>query len=442
MTPAALVLHWTVLVYGAADNSCEESFCPDMADLMSALGTPGVEVLAFVDRSPGHSANPHAFGEDFHDSRLYRLTPEGARHVAVDGAREENSGDAATLARAIRWARRTAPSEHFAVVFYSHGNGWKWCPDETDGDALYPAELGAVLEPGDSIDLAVFDVCSMAGVENAYQWRPREAAFGIEVMVATPMAGFPFPWQRVFGRIRDDGAEQSLRPAELTPAAFARLVVSETEAARREELAAGGLEPDERAILEAEAMAALDLGRAAEVKAAVDALARALATWPDGRAALADLRGPTLEPATLHYVGDGPGWAALPYVDAFALAERLAAADDLAVRAAAGEVARAVDALVIASYGLSRYDDHGGFQPGRHGAYVVLPGFDEPQRRPAWSHVRWLHPDPLAGPDAHGGYDWCRDGAAPGDGVVDNWFELLDAWLDDPEGGGSNGYRH
>jgi len=35
------------------------------------------------------------------------------------------------------------------------------------------------------------------------------------------------------------------------------------------------------------------------------------------------------------------------------------------------------------------------------------------------------------------------DGATAGNGVVENWFELMDAWFDEPsveEPGGANGY--
>ena len=103
---------WTVLVYGGSDNDSEESFCPDMADLMDGLGAPGITVLGFVDRSPHYSSNRRALAGDFAGARLFRFTRGGA--VPLDGGDafpelrdggdpEANSGDAATLARAIRW---------------------------------------------------------------------------------------------------------------------------------------------------------------------------------------------------------------------------------------------------------------------------------------------------------------------------------------------------
>jgi hypothetical protein len=51
--------------------------------------------------------------------------------------------------------------------------------------------------------------------------------------------------------------------------------------------------------------------------------------------------------------------------------------------------------------------------------------------------------DELRSQIEEGRYQWCFDGAIPGNGAVENWFELMDAWFDDPKGmhsGGANGY--
>lgn len=443
---------WTILVYGAADNDSEESFCPDMADLMDGLGAPGLTVLGFVDRSPHYSTNGRALKADFADARLFRFTPDGA--VPVEGGAafpeirtgaefEANSGDAATVARAIRWAKEAAPAKHYAVLFYSHGNGSSWCPDETSNDSLYPAELSEVLEERDSLDLVVFDVCSMAGIENAYEWRPQAGRFGVDVVVATPMAGFPFPWMGVFGRL----GEGELAPAALTPERFGRLVVEETERSRKAELEHGGVPPQLVPMVEGEAMACLDLAQAAAVKEQVDRLAVALGAWDAARETLELLVGPSEDPRAMHYMMDGEaGWLTMPYFDLFDLTERLAVSDAPApVREAADAVQSAVDAMVLSSYGLAKYDRYGGFEAGRHGLYLVFPDGDEPDTRHArrWGRFNWYHPQRQSEGESYGSYAWCRDGATPGNGKIENWFELLDAWYDVADDtGGLNGYRY
>ena len=373
---------WTLVVYGGSDNDSEASFCPDMADLMESLDIPGLTVLAFVDRSPKYSSNDRALAGDFSDARLFRLTSQGARRVdggeafpeiGADRGYEANSGDPRTVARVVRWAKATAPAERYGMIFYSHGSGRSWCPDETDGDQLFPAELNAVLEARDSLDLVVFDVCSMAGVENAYQWRPGPDRFGIDVMVATPMAGFPFPWRRILGRL-EDGV------SDLSAAALGRVVVEETERERRAELATGETEGPELLTLRSEAMTCLDLAQAAAAKSAIDRLATALDAWHGAKASLEGLVGTSEDPETMHYMVPGePSWLSMPYFDIYDLAIRIAGLEGAppAVRAAGSEVALTVDAMVIASYGMPDYERFGGFDAGRHGLYIVLPDGDE-----------------------------------------------------------------
>ncbi|MFT5690292.1 MAG: clostripain, partial [Planctomycetota bacterium] len=272
---------WTILVYGASDNSSEESFVPDMHSLMQGLASPGIEVLGFVDRSPEFSNDAIGLGEDFADSRLYRLTSNGPRRVGggehfpeitVDSEYEANSGAVATLRKALRWAKATSPAKRYGVIFYSHGGGWSWCPDDTDGgDQLYPAELTVGLEAQDSLDLMVFDVCLMGGIENAYQWRPREDAFGVDVMLATPMAGYPFPW----GSILENIAAGEIDTADLTAREFGRIIVQVTKAHRTRMQDRSG---EFAQVTRNEAMACYDLSKAAAVKSAVDQLARELAS--------------------------------------------------------------------------------------------------------------------------------------------------------------------
>jgi len=165
---------WTVLVYGASDNDSEHSFVPDLEDLRRGLPPEGVDVVALVDRSPDFSDAPGGFGEDFDDTRLYHVTSAGMTRLAgrselpeitTTSEYEANTGAAATLAKFVRFAKAHHPAEHYALILYSHGCGYAFCPDETSDDRLYSAELTQVLEERDSLDLVVFDVCSMAALE-------------------------------------------------------------------------------------------------------------------------------------------------------------------------------------------------------------------------------------------------------------------------------------
>ena len=104
------------------------------------------------------------------------------------------------------------------------------------------------------------------------------------------------------------------------------------------------------------------------------------------------------------------------------------------VRERAAAVAEVVDYFVISSFGMPGLQ---GFQPDQDGVFIVLPS-------PAGGRFRqfdWYSPNPG---DKRGvaGWAFLRDGATPGNEKVENWFELLDSWLDVDDGeGGSNHYR-
>lgn len=440
--PPAAEPDWTVVFYGASDNDSEQSFVPDMADLIAASRTaPGAQFLFLVDRSPRHSERVGAFEEDFDDTRLFHAALGVVTRLDVgllglggeDGAPlEADTGTAETLAATLRFARERYPARHTALVFYSHGGGYSFCPDETSGDSrLYTAELSEALGEELSVDLLVFDVCSMAAVENAYQWRPGNGRFSARYMVATPNAGFPFPWPRIVAGLgAGDGPP-------LAPEAFGRRIVAQSEVQRREGLSQA---PHMASEIEREAMACLDLGRAATVKQAVDRLAVALAAG-DAKEALEALRGDDELLFTMHYMLPEPErWERMPYFDLFDLARRVVLAASVFHEAsvlAAEEVLQATDALVVESFGLGAYE---GFEPGKNGVHLTFPDGDSRGASGThWSRMRWYGPDRQLEGDAYGAYAWCRDGATRDDGVVQNWFELLDRWFDGA--GDTNGYR-
>ena len=70
---------WTILLYGAVDNDWERDFMRDIRGIRRGLtGARDTEVLLLIDRSPKYSKDAQALGEDFADTRLYRMTNGGA----------------------------------------------------------------------------------------------------------------------------------------------------------------------------------------------------------------------------------------------------------------------------------------------------------------------------------------------------------------------------
>jgi clostripain len=164
------------------------------------------------------------------------------------------------------------------------------------------------------------------------------------------------------------------------------------------------------------------------------------------------LRGSGDGPLAMNYMMPGePGWNRMPYFDVYELAQRIHADTKLpeVVRARAADVAKAEDAVVGRSFGLAYYE---GFESGKNGLFVVFPDGDAHDRffglaGRAWKRFAWYAPgdvtDRRSGTqrDAYGKYRFCGDGATPANGAIENWFELLDRWFDEPDDGGVNGYR-
>jgi clostripain len=318
------------------------------------------------------------------------------------------------------------------------------CPDEESlGDMGIP-ELTEVLGEEDSVDFLALELCNMGGIEIAYEWRPAFGRFGADVLVAIPNAGPPLDWDRAFARIRSPGhapmsigsngsngsngsAEPALDPAAMTAADFGRLVVEEGRHGR--EIAAG--DRPERAAHEA--AACFDLGKAEGVKRAVDALAVALAAGDGSEAAFCGLRGGA-EDAIMLY--DGPDGSLVDIYDLCARAAEHESLDE-AARARAADALSALDAFVISSFGMSGYE---GFEEGKNGVCIVFPA-NEPGR---WKNFNWYTPlDNLSDGKQLGRWAFLADGATPANGVVENWFELLDSWFDTADArGGANRYSY
>src|SRR5262249_39897165 len=165
------------------------------------------------------------------------------------------------------------------------------------------------------------------------------------------------------------------------------------------------------------------LRRAGEVKEAVDALAVALSK-AESKNILLELRkgGSGSRPISC-YSDDGS------YVDLYDLCRRVAGSARLPrqARLAAENVMEAVMRFVIASFGMSGYEQ---FEAGKNGVFIVLPS--------GRKHFRWYTPAPGIRPD-HGKWSFLKDGATPGNGVVETWFELVDSWFNAPDSGEPKG---
>jgi clostripain len=435
------------MIYAAVDNNAEEdgNFFAFLDGVRAAFADdPGLEIVLFIDRSTKYSTNATSLGEDFADTRLYRVRSGtstrlagGAEYpeITLNGSFEADSADPVNVKKFVAFSKSRFPAKRYGLLLYGHADGRAMCPDEQSRTEMGFAQLTNVVSEAQSVDLMGLELCNMGGIEIAYQWRPGTGRFSARTLVAIPNAGPAMDWARVFRRVRSGGATapggaKAVDPATMSDRDFGALIVEEGGAGRREMK------------LEHEAVASYDLSKAAGVKAAVDAWAVALAE-SDAKETLEELRGPGADGFALNYVRDRVKNA--PFIDLHDLAARAAASErlDEKTRAAGRAVAAAVDDLVVASFGGSELPR---FRAGTSGIWIVFPDGDaiieRGPRRGArlWSLCDFYSPLPVAG--VYGRLAWCKDGASAANGKVENWFELLDRWFDDAGADplGSNAY--
>jgi clostripain len=426
---------WTILVYGAVDNNADGPLIGFLNKLRRAIDDdPGLDLLLFIDRSEKHSKEATYLGEPFSGTRLYRLKRNSVDRlsggdefpqITTDREAELNSADAANLGRFIAWGKKQAPARHYALLIYSHANGWVMCPDETESTRMGIAELTDTVVAQERVDFLALELCSMGGIEVAYQWRPGNGCFEADVLVAIPNSGPPLDWQRAFARIRTPRHQTEIAPAvdpaTMTSADFGRLVIEEGYRGRKAAALYSKNALNESA-------GCYDLRNAGAVKKSIDVLSVELAKAGVKNIFLELCRRESDGP--IRYKPDGSN------LDLYDLCRRISASDrfSASVREAAKEVMAAVEGFMIASFGMTNYK---GFEAGKNGVYIVFPyGSDSD-----WKQFRWYTPLPGSGRD-YGRWAFLKDGATPGNGVVENWFELLVSWLDEPNGAdGIRGYR-
>jgi hypothetical protein len=206
---AASAASWTVLVYLNGDNSLDYPIPFDMMDMNEmelAPANANVNVVVQLDRSTHNG--------QWSDTRRYLIkhdtNPNVIASERVDDPPlgEVNMGNPASLVSFVEWGKQQYPADHYLLVLWDHGNGWKamglgtvWkgiIYDDSSGDYISAQELGAALteiatDTGDKLDIVAADACLMGMVEVGYEIRG-----GADYYVASEedVPGYGFPYDR------------------------------------------------------------------------------------------------------------------------------------------------------------------------------------------------------------------------------------------------------
>lgn len=195
---------WTFMVFLNGDNNLEKAAVDDFLEMAQVGSNDRLNIVVQMDRTPQDDSMDgytDSYG-DWDNTKLFVIQAGDipTKTVGID-LPEQNMGDPNVLEDFIVWAVTNYPADHYMLVIWNHGGGWRFqqqkiaqleatrraegslplpgfkevSSDETAGrDVLYLQEVGEALEQaenrtGQRLDIVGFDACLMGMIEVAYE---------------------------------------------------------------------------------------------------------------------------------------------------------------------------------------------------------------------------------------------------------------------------------
>ena len=158
---------WTVLVYVAADNNLEPFVIPNLMQMASVGSGSGLDIEAFIDRSPKYSDAPLGNLGNWSGAKVVQVNKGSFTEEQNLG--NVDSGDPATLSNFISSAAKRHPSDKLALIIWDHGAAWLGTAlDEQTNHIIALPKLQQALQAGlagagkPKFEMLGFDACLMA----------------------------------------------------------------------------------------------------------------------------------------------------------------------------------------------------------------------------------------------------------------------------------------
>jgi hypothetical protein len=210
---------WTYLVYMAADNTLSEMADINIEQMKAARSSSNVRVVVQVDQSAKYTSGA--------SPTTLRGTIGGGSSQLTSMGRNVNMADKASLAEFIRWGKQTYPADHYAVVLWSHGGGWRAnklargaLQDVSVSEGIMSVkDIAWALQDAGGVDLLNFDACLMAMYEVAFELR-----HAAKVLVGSEesIPGLGNPYDKIINRLIDSPTQDAV--------ALGRAIVAEYDA--------------------------------------------------------------------------------------------------------------------------------------------------------------------------------------------------------------------
>jgi len=174
---------WTYMVYMGADNNLSPAGIQDLNEMETVGSTRDLAIVVQAEFSSQYSQGVPT------DTRRFLVQNDNDTGSVNLGAGTSignvDMGKPETLKAFIQWAAQNYPAEHYVLVIWDHGAGWKESSlgisskiyrgavqDETSGSFMSLPDLAkAVKEAGVQMDVINFDSCLMAMYEVAYEFK-------------------------------------------------------------------------------------------------------------------------------------------------------------------------------------------------------------------------------------------------------------------------------
>ncbi|HEX2998663.1 MAG TPA: clostripain-related cysteine peptidase, partial [Armatimonadota bacterium] len=116
---------WTVMVYMDADCDLEEYGVLNMNQMESVGSDANVNYVVQFDRGPGYDAT----NGDWTDTRRFLVTKDNDMQnitsPMLQNMGEVDMGQPSSLTDFITWAKTTYPADHYCLILWNHGAGWR-----------------------------------------------------------------------------------------------------------------------------------------------------------------------------------------------------------------------------------------------------------------------------------------------------------------------------
>ncbi len=453
---------WTMMFYLGADNNLEYDLLRNVKAIKESY-QGGCNVIVFIDRSASYSINSTIFGENFSECRIYRVKKENRIELLE---KEDyfynttpdnwdynfNSANILVLKKFIEYCKNNFPARYYSLIIGSHGGGARSANsdrnvvyDEVYGEWIYTAQWTDYLSKEHSVDILGLDACFMGNIEFLYQIRKNNGRFSADYVIASPPTEWGYGWNYsgIFQRITENeafvvediisditGGKRTIYASNLlTPQDLGKLIIEE-------QYNYTSLETDDQVL------ALYNTEKCVDLKKSLDALFIAL---KDNSTDVENIRGEgEINQADALFYFDSSSsdeWIDYCYFDIYDICTKIILSNNFSqyIMNIAAEVQEKTNEVILYSFS-GRYFQR--FQNNINGLSFFLPDGDALyEGEKVYRYQSWYNA--IADNDSYGKLSFCSDNATMRNGLVENYFEVLDYWFDNQdESGGYNGYEY